>query len=307
MAYQRLRRIDDGSSRPVIDLEGVNPGARVMAAKIEDRADIGGAKRVKRLVVVTDRPQLDTRGDEMGDQVELARVNILVFVDQHVVKGPGDRAATGCVVRHRPRHQRHHVGEIDRPGIAQRRLVDVEELDGRRVVRPQLIRLVTDHAREAGGVDQPLLHAADQVDDVDLLVPPHPASVKHMPLLRHIPQIELFRETEALGLAPQVPEGEGVKGVDRQSLRAVQAQQADDAVLHLDRRLPSEGHGQDPARIDALPNQMHKTHGQGGRLARAGSGQGQLNGCGGGGGGALRRIEPACLSHRSGLRRRVRR
>jgi hypothetical protein len=41
-----------------------------------------------------------------------------------------------------------------------------------------------------------------------------------MPLLRHIPQIELFRETEALGLAPQVPEGEGVKGVDRQSLRA---------------------------------------------------------------------------------------
>jgi hypothetical protein len=55
-----------------------------------------------------------------------------------------------------------------------------------------------------------------------------------------------------------VPEGEGVKGVDRQSLRAVQAQLADDAVLHLDRRLPGEGHGQDPARIDALPNQMHK-------------------------------------------------
>ena len=82
---------------------------------------------------------------------------------------------------------------------------------------------------------------------------------------------ELFRETEALGLAPQVPEGEGVKGVDRQSLRTVQAQQADDAVLHLDRRLPGKGHGQDPARIDALPNQMHKAHGQGGRLARAGS------------------------------------
>ena len=107
------------------------------------------------------------------------------------------------------------------------------------------------------------------------------------PLLQHIPQIELFRETEALGLAPQVPEGEGVKGVDRQSLRTVQTQQADDAVLHLDRRLPGEGHGQDPARIDALPNQMHKAHGQGGRLARAGSGQGQLNGCVGGGGGAL--------------------
>ena len=56
VAYQRLRRIDDGSSRPVIDLEGVDPGARVMPAKIEDRADVGGAKRVKRLVVVADRP-----------------------------------------------------------------------------------------------------------------------------------------------------------------------------------------------------------------------------------------------------------
>jgi hypothetical protein len=70
-----------------------------------------------------------------------------------------------------------------------------------------------------GQLDQALLHAADQVDDVDLLVPPHPASVKDMPLPRHIPQLELFRETEALGLASQMPEGEGVKGVDRQSLR----------------------------------------------------------------------------------------
>ena len=54
VANHPLRRIDDCSSRPVINLEGVNPGSRVMAAKIEDRTDIGGAKRVKRLVVVTE-------------------------------------------------------------------------------------------------------------------------------------------------------------------------------------------------------------------------------------------------------------
>ncbi len=69
---------------------------------------------------------------------------------------------------------------------------------------------------EAGGVEQALLGAADNVEDVGLLVPPHLARAEDVPLLRRVPELEIGRKPGDLRVAAQMPEREAVKGRDRQ-------------------------------------------------------------------------------------------
>src|SRR5262249_53679745 len=66
----------------------------------------------------------------MIEQSDLARVDILVLIDQHMVICASDRLPVGGVFRHRLDDEWHHVGKVDRTGLAKCALVDAEIFDG---------------------------------------------------------------------------------------------------------------------------------------------------------------------------------
>ena len=96
---------------------------------------------------------------------------------------------------------------IDCTGLLQRLLVDAEVVDG--LDHHVVVRI--DRGRERLGIEQALLGASDDIEDIFLLVPPHLAGGEDVPLLGGIPQPKPLRKVGNPRIALQEPEREGME------------------------------------------------------------------------------------------------
>jgi hypothetical protein len=89
----------------------------------------------------------------MIEQLDLARVDVLVLIDQHVIIRASDRLAVGGVIGHRLSDEWHHVGKVNGAGLGKCALADAEIFDG----LGQYFVIRVDLGRERLGVKQALL------------------------------------------------------------------------------------------------------------------------------------------------------
>src|SRR5215467_3728762 len=223
----------------------------------------------------------------MIEQSDLARVDILVLIDQHMVICASDRLPVGAVFGHRLDDEWHHVGKVDRTGLAKRALVDAEIFDG----LGQYFVIGVDIGRKCLGIKHALLGTAYDVENVRVLIPVHTPIQEDAPLLGRVPEWESVAKTSNRWVAFQETEREGVKRHHVQTSSRRQLKQARDSSAHLVCGLPRERHGEDAARVDALPGQVHKTAGQSAGLPGTRPGECHLHGGVRSGGGGLCWVE----------------
>ena len=190
-----------------------------------------------------------------------------------MVVGARDRAAVCLVARHCLGDQRHHVGEIDRAGSALCLLVNVKIL--RRLGHHVVVRI--DHCGERLCIEQTFFSAADDVENVLLLVPEHFPGREYATLLAGVPQHEPFGQAGDGRVALQQPERERMKRHDVEAFGRRQLQQRGDAAAHLVGGHLGEGDGKNAGWRDAVTNEMNEATGERAGLARARPGERQLH------------------------------
>src|SRR5215471_20010429 len=185
----------------------------------------------------------------MIEQSDLAWVDILVLIDQHMVICASDRLPVGGVFGHRLGDEWYHVGEVDCAGLTKCALVDAEIFDG----LGQHFVIGVDIGRKRLGAKHALLGTAYNVENVRVLIPVHTPIQEDAPLLGRIPEWELVAEASNRWVAFQETEREGMKRYHVQTSCRRQLNQARDPTAHLVCGLPRERHSEDAARVDALP------------------------------------------------------
>src|SRR6516164_3816602 len=118
----------DPRCRTIVAIQNVNMRAAVLVRKVERIAQVRCPERVERLVILANRPQVPPRLHEAIDQLDLAGVDVLIFVNEKMVVCARDSLAVGGIPGHGPNHKRHHIGKVDRTGTVESPLVDPEEL-----------------------------------------------------------------------------------------------------------------------------------------------------------------------------------
>jgi hypothetical protein len=53
------------------------------------------------------------------DESNLPGIDVLIFIDEHMIVGAGDRTATGFIFSHRFDDKWNHVREIDGAGVSE--------------------------------------------------------------------------------------------------------------------------------------------------------------------------------------------
>src|SRR5579862_7784546 len=210
---QSLGHSDNLRCRAVIAPEDGNLRARLFLRKVQNIPHVRCPERVQDLVIVAYYPQARARFHEMVYQTNLPRVDVLIFVYEHMVICASQRRRRGRIVVHCANQQRHHVGEVDGAGAAKGLFVDPEEFRG---VAKNLVAIIY-LCGEALGVEQAFLGARDDVQDVDLLVPPHPPRAEDLTLLRRIPELKSVGKPSQLRIASDVAKAESMKGCNRQT------------------------------------------------------------------------------------------
>jgi hypothetical protein len=261
--------------------------AAVFARKIEDETHVRGPERVESLVVVADRPELHARGHKTVDELHLSGIDVLIFIDEHMVIHASRGGRIARISFHGADQQRHDVGEVDGAGVAERDLVNAEEFHG----PAEHFIVGVDRGRKARRIEQAFLGAADDIQDIGVLVPPHLARAEDVALLRRVPKLKTLGKPGSLRITAQMPEREAVEGCDAEIGGGRNAEGRRDAGFHFVRRFPGEGQSKDAPAVDASVHQMDETRRKRRGLARAGAGENELNASGRGGGPLLRRIE----------------
>jgi len=204
-----------------------------------------------------------------------------------VIIRASDRLPVGGVIGHRLSDEWNHVGKVNGAGLGKCALVDAEIFDG----LGQYFVISVDLGRERLGVKQALLGTAYNVENVRVLIPVHAPVQENAPLIGRIPELELVGEAGHCWVAFQETERESMKRHHLQTSSRRQLKQARDATAHFVCGLPRERHSEDPARVDALPRQVHKTTGQRAGHPGARPGECHLHGRVRSGGGGLCWVE----------------
>jgi hypothetical protein len=291
----------------VVLLQDGDPRAGVVALEVQDVAGVGAAPRVDGLVVVAHHAEVLTRTGQQARHLKLGAVGVLVLVDHQVVPALPALLAHLHVVAEEPDREEQEVVEVRGPGGAQRLLVARVDV-GRehRVVvgavvahaalgHLQLRRLRVHHAvLPVGDLEEHALHVEGVVagggDHVHLL---RDDALDQRGLVAGGVDGELLGQADALAVVAQHARPQRVEGGEGDALRLA-ADDAGDALAHLQRRLVGEGHRQDPARIDApAADQVRDAEDQRARLAGARPGQHQHGPLGGEGGLLLLRVQLA--------------
>ena len=226
----------------------------IFLSEFQNVADIRSAEGIQRLIVIAHRPKSDAVIDKMIDEPDLARVDVLIFIDQYMIKGARDRTAIGFAVVHRLDDKWNHVGEIDGAGVSLRHLIDMKIFDG----LLEHVIVAVDGGGKPISIQQALFRPCDDVQDVGLLVPPHLARAEDVSLLGGIPKLKPLRKPAHARILVEQPECEGMKGLDVKARPRRQVQQPHDAVPHLVGGLLGESYGEDACRVSTLPDKMNK-------------------------------------------------
>ncbi len=234
--------------------------------------DVGAAPAVDRLVVVAHCRKLGTDTGQQLEQLVLAGVGILIFIDQQVAQAVlpflGDLRMLGEQL-HR---QADQIVEIHRLISFQRRLVRQVGVGGQRFMfvgselaggfrRDQRILPIGNDRLQAA--QRRLVDAlGDVADDAGAI--------------RGVKDREARLVAERLGLFAQDAHTERVEGRNLQFFGSRPRQELADPFLHFLRRLVGEGDGGHVARLEAaVLHQIGDLLRDHPRLARAGAGQHQ--------------------------------
>jgi hypothetical protein len=118
----RAGRGEDVAGRAVVLLEAHDVRVGVIALEVEDRAHVGAAEGVDRLVVVADDREVRRPRRELLDEQVLGAIDVLVLVDQHVaVAAPVGLAAVP--IAEDLDHADDQAAEVGRSGALEERLV----------------------------------------------------------------------------------------------------------------------------------------------------------------------------------------
>ena len=102
VADQPFRRQHDLGCGAIIAIEHMHRCRGIFLRELENVTNVGGSEGIERLIVVADRPEPDAVIDEMIDELDLARIDVLIFINQHVIIGARDRAPIGSRWRSLP-------------------------------------------------------------------------------------------------------------------------------------------------------------------------------------------------------------
>ena len=116
VAVERDERVgvcQDRGGRTVVVFEPHDLGVRPVLLESQDVRDLGPAPAVDRLVVVAHDAQVAMAAGERFDDLVLAVVGVLVFVDEHVIEPLGFGAANGGEASEKLHGEQQQVVEID--------------------------------------------------------------------------------------------------------------------------------------------------------------------------------------------------
>jgi hypothetical protein len=263
-------RVQDRCGRAIVLLELDDRRSGMVALEVEDVPDLGAAKPVDRLVLVTDHADVVVDRRQRLHQQVLRPVRVLVLVDEQM--GAAARVALarlgGGVGGEQRQCLEQDVVEVDGIGPQKARFVARVDLgDELRVgrerarlhLRGRLHRVLgaadasQERARRPGGV----------VDALRAQDPPHERD-----LVVGVVDREVRIEADRSAIPPEDPQAQAVKRADPRTAGA-RAEKPFDALAHLARRFVREGDGDDAAGIDALMDQPGDPVGDDARLAGA--------------------------------------
>ena len=270
VADDRVRRVEDVLTRPVVLFEEHDPRAGEVALELGDVADVGAAEGVNRLVGISHHREGGTRlgrirhqrdhsvADvdavargrlrQLADELVLRVVRVLVLVDEDVPEAPPVHVGD---LRKRPEQidrLREQIVEIERVRLAQSARVVLEDLDEdpfswiRHVrltrVRVGILQLVLQHR------DPRLCRRRRETVGVSLMLFHQP--LHEGPDIARVVDRECFGEAELLGLATQDAHARRVERRDPHPLRLL-THELLDTLAHLARGLVRERDREDLA------------------------------------------------------------
>ncbi len=266
------RRVEDPGSRAVVALERDDPRAREVLVEPQDVLDLRPAPPVDRLVLVPHRAERVRAAPEELDEGVLARVRVLVLVDQEVPHPRGLRRRDRGLLPQEAHGAHDQVVEVEGAGGRELPLVEEENTADplSRVVRlgvgvrlrgdERVLRVGDAAAHRAGRQD--LLGDSDLVHRL----------LDERELIRRVRDREPRRKAGDRGVAPEEAQGEGVKGSDEGDERSA-AQDPAGPFAHFLGGLVRERDRDDRARVDAGFHQTRQAVRDDPRLARARAGE----------------------------------
>ena len=263
----RVGGVQDRLRRAVVLLELDHLGVREVVLEVEDVADVGAAKAVDRLVVVTDHAEVAVLLREQLQPAVLGAVRVLVLVDQDVL----ERAPISVA----------HLGEeLEQVHAAEEQVVEVHRVRGVQALLVEVVdvgRRLLEEGRDLDPVglrvEQAVLGVGDLAPDaarrealridVELL----DAVLDEPQRILLVVDREAARIAELVGVAAQHSGAGRVEGHDPHGAYAA-ADERSDALAHLLRGLVGESDREDLARAGlARPDEMRDAVGQHASLA----------------------------------------
>ncbi len=247
----RVGRLQDDRSRPVVLLQLDDLGVGEVAVEVEQVARLGAAPAVDRLVVVADHGQVARVSGQVPHQPVLHQVGVLELVDQDVAETSRQlRPHVGVVGQ--VEHLEQQVVEVDRVLAGQPLAVARVDL-GQDVLAVATVappdRIL---ATVLGPVDEraqrPRRH---RVVEARLL-----EQRRQQPLLVVVVEdAEVGAEPDPLAMTAKQARAGRVKGTDPHAEGGFGADRLAQALAHLARRLVGEGHREDLPRRHAQRHQ----------------------------------------------------
>ena len=248
---RRVGECQDLRRGAIVFLEPHHGGRGELALEVQDVANVGATPAVDRLIVVTHHHHVALAAGEQRNQLVLRLVGVLVLVDEDEREAVPIAFEQCCIFLQQLYRQRQQVVEPDRILCAQR--VVVERIQLRHHLRQRI-------AREScvfGGRDERVLRIGNLAEHgfrrpfLRRDAQPLHQALDHAERVILVVDRELRRAADTIGIAPQQPRADGVKGADPHALRRA-ADEAPDAVAHLAGRLVGERDREDLVRRNIL-------------------------------------------------------
>ena len=243
--------VQDILGRAVVLFQIHHLGVWIVSLEVEDVADIGGAPGVDRLVRVAHDADVAVAAGKLPRQHVLGHVSVLELIDERVEVALLVLLAHGIVLPEE-RHRAHdQVVEIESVVLLQQPLVALVGAGD------HLAEVVAHGGGIGSGGSELALGARDGGEHGPR---GEPLRVHHQ-LLQHPAHERLLitvvvdgkaaLDAGGAAVAPQDAGADGVEGAERDAFGHV-AQEGDDTVAHLARRLIREGDGDDAIGVNVL-------------------------------------------------------
>ena len=145
MRDQGVGRLEDADRRAVVLFELDHLEVRVVARQSAQIGDIGAAPAIDCLIVIADGGERGARAGQEPEQLVLADIGILVFIDQQIAQAVLPFIADGRLAFEERHGNRDQIVKVDRLVRLQSRRITVESIGGESLavvlcILPRLVR-----------------------------------------------------------------------------------------------------------------------------------------------------------------------